>query len=110
MGNPSSGIPGRASQKILNRTNVCGGHKKAGIPSLVGRPVYISDYIKTRCSPNPSNPFPISSTNVLSGGVGRYQNMFKNPADGVNRAKLQKDRQMCLLANGGKPTNMKVYP
>ena len=111
MGNPSThGIPGRASSKLLNRTNICGGNKKAGIPSTIGRPRFLVDYITTRTSPSKANPFPISSVNVLSGGVGRHHTMFKNPADGVNAAKLQNDRNLCFAANGNKPANMKVYP
>lgn len=87
------GIRGTGSNKLANRTNNCGGNKKAGIPSTIGRPRWIADEIKSRAWP--TQPFVISKTNVLSGGVGRHQNMFRAPADGVNIAALNANKVKC---------------
>jgi hypothetical protein len=98
-GNPNStrGIRGgTGSNRLENRTNNCGGHKKQGIPSTVGKRRQLVDAIKSNAQP--TTPFFISNTNVLSGGVGRYQSMFRAPADGVNVAALNADRARCSAA------------
>ena len=83
-----------SSAKIVNRTNNCGGNKKAGLPSLVGRQRQFADAIKTRCYPHPKAPFVISSANQI-GGIGRGRSMMNQPADGVNRHRLLNMRSQC---------------
>jgi len=84
----------KGTAKIVNRTNNCGGNKKAGLPSLVGRQRQFADAIKTNCYPGPNAPFVISSANQL-GGIGRSRSMMSQPADGVNRHKLVNMRSKC---------------
>ena len=84
----------KGTAKIVNRTNNCGGNKKAGLPSLIGRQRQFAAAIKTRCYPDPKAPFVISSANQL-GGIGRVQSMMKQPADGVNRHRLLNMTSKC---------------
>jgi len=84
----------KGTAKIVNRTNNCGGNKKAGLPSLIGRQRQFADAIKTNCYPVPKAPFVISSANQI-GGIGRGRSMMNQPADGVNRNALKGMRSQC---------------
>jgi len=97
MGNPNSSV-GRASSKLLNRTNICGGNKKPGNPSTVGKSRQLTDAIQRKAWSH--GPFIISSTNVLSGGVGRHQSMFRAPADSTNMQSIQAQRVLCMKSSG----------
>lgn len=102
-GNPTSrrgSTSGIGSNKLENRTNNCGGNKKPGIPSTVGKRRQLVDEIKTRATAMYNAPFIISTTNVLSGGVGKHQSMFRAPADGVNRSSLNMNMKLCKSACG----------
>ena len=79
--------------KIVNRTNNCGGNKKAGLPSLTGYSGHLHRHVKTECFPKPSDPFVISSTNTLSGVARRI-------SSGVNTHALARMRIKCDAANG----------
>jgi len=102
-GNPTSrrgSTSGIGSNKLENRTNNCGGNKKPGIPSTVGKRVALVHEIQSRATPLHNAPFIISTTNVLSGGVGKHQSMFRAPADGVNRMSLNMNMKLCKSTCG----------
>ena len=83
----------RGTAKIVNRQN-CGGNKKAGLPSTIGRGAQpLSNHIKTNTHPR-SKVFFVSSANQI-GGIGNVQSMSKSPADGVNMATILRMRLKC---------------
>lgn len=84
----------RSVSKIVNRTNNCGGNKKAGLPSLVGQSQPNRNYIKINALPRRGQMFVVSSVNQL-GGIGRWSSMVKAPADGVNKAAIMKMKKNC---------------
>jgi len=83
----------KGTAKIVN-IPTCGGNKKAGLPSLIGRQRQFADAIKTNCYPDPNAPFVISSVNQI-GGIGRGRSMMLQPADGVNRDVLNRMKSQC---------------
>jgi len=84
----------RGTAKIANRTNNCGGNKKAGLPSTLGHKPAIARAIASKCFPDPNAPFVISRTNQ-HGGIGRVQSMMSAPSDGINLAAIKRMQIKC---------------
>lgn len=90
-------IVSRSVAKIINRTNNCGGNKKAGLPPLIGQSQPNRNHIKINAFPRNGQKFVISSVNQL-GGIGRTSSMVRVPADGVNKSALMRMRFNCNIA------------